>query len=278
MLAFFDSVRPSPLAGQWYEADPARLARAVDELLPQVPTSPGVIGLLAPHAGHRYSGPVAAQAYAALRGQTPQTVVILSPYHAYHSAPLLTSAHSAYSTPLGQVPVEREFLLRLNAELQARGVPGLTPIAYDGEHAQEIQLPFLQRALASPFSLAPLMLRQYTPALMRLLGEILADLLRGESGLLIASSDLSHFYPQAQARALDEAMLQAVESFDPQRVYAVAQQGKGEACGLGAITAVLWACRALGAKTISRVGYGTSGDISGDTASVVGYGAALICL
>jgi len=275
MVAFSDSVRPSPLAGKWYEADPNRLACALDEMLGDTPPCPGVIGLLAPHAGHRYSGGVAARAYAAVRGCAPKRVVILSPYHEYHPAAWLTSAHRAYRTPLGDVAVDQEFLSRLNAELLTRGAMGLTAISYDQEHAQEIHLPFLQRVLAPGFRLVPLMLRQYAPELMRLLGETLAGLLAGESSLLIASSDLSHFHPQEQARQLDEKMLKAVERFDPAAIYEAAQKDKAEACGLGAIAAVVWAARLLGAAAVSRAAYATSAQVTGETHSVVGYGAAL---
>jgi AmmeMemoRadiSam system protein B len=94
-------VRPSPIAGQWYEGDPKALAREVDEYLDnaRLPELHGdVMGVIAPHAGHRYSGPVAGYAFAALRGQRPEIVAVLSPFHNYHSAQLLTSSHEA-ATP-----------------------------------------------------------------------------------------------------------------------------------------------------------------------------------
>src|SRR5512140_941105 len=113
-----DNVRPSQIAGLWYEGEPKALARAVDSYMDaaQLPELKGqVMGAIAPHAGHRYSGPVAGYAFAAMRGLSPSVVAVLSPFHNYHPAPLLTTAHDAYSTPLGAVRVERETVNELQA-------------------------------------------------------------------------------------------------------------------------------------------------------------------
>ncbi len=99
-------LRPSPIAGIWYEANPSSLAERVDEYLAsvQLPSLSGdVVAVIAPHAGHVYSGGVAAHAFAALRGLTPELVAILSPFHQYSQFPLLTTKHQAYSTPLGNM-------------------------------------------------------------------------------------------------------------------------------------------------------------------------------
>src|SRR5512140_172770 len=96
------NVRPSPIAGLWYEAQPQLLAREVDSYMDdaRLPALQGqVIGVVAPHAGHRYSGPVAGYAFAAVRGMQPDVVAVLSPFHNYHSAPLLTTTYESYGTP-----------------------------------------------------------------------------------------------------------------------------------------------------------------------------------
>ncbi len=120
-MATIAPVRPSALAGTWYEGNPKSLARAVDQYLDQAenPELPGeVVAVIAPHAGHIYSGPVAGYAFAAVRGATPDLVAVLSPMHQPYYEPLLTTAHSAYSTPLGQIPVDEEAVAVLDFTLK----------------------------------------------------------------------------------------------------------------------------------------------------------------
>lgn len=272
-------IRPSSIAGTWYEGQPKRLAESVDAYLERANIEKikgKVIGLVAPHAGHRYSGPVAGYAFAAARGLSPSLVAVIAPMHHPYPYPLITSAHSFYFTPLGNIPVARPQLDELSALLESRLGYGLSAIPNDPEHALEIELPFLQRALQNPFGLIPLMLRQQDPHTARVLGETLAETLRGQDCLLVASTDLSHFYNQAAAERLDTVMLNAAESFEPEALYEVERKGKGEACGLGALAATLWAAKTLGADTVKILNYATSGNVSGDYERVVGYGAGVI--
>jgi AmmeMemoRadiSam system protein B len=200
-----------------------------------------------------------------------ERVVIVSPMHRLHPAPILTSAHEAYETPLGVVPVDHDVLDELS-----RRHP-ITPVRHDLEHSLEIEIPFLQRALSEPFLLVPIMLRDQSYETAKTLGESLAEII-GESSrtLFVASSDLSHFYTQAIAKRLDQVVLDQIVAFDPAGVIRVEDEGKGFACGRAAIATVLVATRALGATETRIVGYGTSGDVTGDTSQVVGYGAAVI--
>lgn len=277
-------VRPSPIAGQWYPADPRRLAAQVDHYMDaaQLPELGGeIVAIMAPHAGHLYSGPVAGYAFAALRGLSPQVVIVVSPMHYPYDEPLLTTAHAAYATPLGTIPVVSQALQSLDGYLrQALGV-GLAAITHDPEHSLEIELPFLQRALAGPFSLVPIMVREQGERTARALGQALARLigespeLAGKTVLLVASTDLSHFYPQAVANQLDGELLRQVEAFDPAGVIRVEEEGKGFACGRGALAAVLWAAKELGADHAQVLRHATSGDVTGDYDRVVGYGAAV---
>jgi AmmeMemoRadiSam system protein B len=151
-------------------------------------------------------------------------------------------------------------------------------VARDPEHSLEIELPFLQRALGhdGAFTLIPLMLRDQGRALAEALGRALAGVLRGRRALLVASSDLSHFYPQPLAQELDGYLLQRIAAYDPVGVLEAEEHGRGFACGKGAIAAVLWAAGALGARHAAVVKHATSGDVNGDYSSVVGYGAAVI--
>jgi len=268
-------LRPSPIAGTWYEASPQLLAKHIDKYLNDatLPEQGGeVLAVIAPHAGHRYSGHVAAHAFASLRGLAPQLVAVISPYH--HPAPysLITTAHQAYSTPLGNIEVDRVAL----AELQSHLDLPITPISRDQEHSLEIELPFLQRALKSPFKLLPVMIRAQEPQVARNLGNALANVLRDRNALMVASTDLSHFHDQKTANILDREMLARFESLDPESIFEAEHAGKGFACGHAAVAAVLWAGLALGANAVKVVKYATSGDVTGDQSSVVGYGAGIV--
>jgi AmmeMemoRadiSam system protein B len=278
-MATIAPVRPSALAGTWYEGNPKALARAVDQYLDRAenPELPGdVVAIIAPHAGHIYSGPVAGYAFAAVRGATPDLVAVLSPMHQAYYEPLLTTAHAAYSTPLGLIPLDEEAVSALDARLKEILGYGLTRVANDQEHSLEIELPFLQRTLAGDFKLLPVMVRAQSPKTSKKLGTALAETLRGKNALLVASTDLSHFYSQEDALVFDTEMLHRIESFSPEEVFCAEEEAKGFACGLGALTAVLWAAKELGADSVKVLRHATSGDVTGDYNRVVGYGAAVV--
>ena len=184
-------LRPSPIVGRWYPSQPdalrasvdAYLAAAADPAGPPV-ASADVVGLLVPHAGHLYSGAVAAHGFRAVQGARPEVVALVCPSHYHADGPVLTSAHDAYVTPLGAIMVDQAAVARLRAELAAvlPQVPperALVAIRDDQEHAIEIELPFLQRSLAPGFQLLPVMLRDQDPALARALGAALAAVLAG---------------------------------------------------------------------------------------------------
>ena len=273
------TVRPSPIAGTWYPSHPDQLKKEVDTYIRSAksPKLPGeVIGLVSPHAGYRYSGSVAGHAYNKVKGQTYTYVVVISPMHQYYPKPVLTSAHSAYSTPLGEIPLAEEKINQISESLKKDTGIGFSSIANDPEHSLEIQLPFLQCALRGRFSLIPIMLRDQRRQFSRILGSVLADNFRDESCLFVASSDLSHFYPVEMANQLDNIVLQKLVEFSPDGLFNLKDQGKGHACGLAAIAAVLWAAKDLGATDVTLLNYDTSASSTGDRSSVVGYGAAAI--
>lgn len=271
-------IRPSAIAGSWYSSNPEVLNRELHQYLEQAEVQPPagqIWGVIAPHAGYYYSGQVAAFAFKCLQKLQPEVVVVVSPLHQYHEAPLLTTAHRAYQTPLGLIEVDTAILHALNQVLGDHLGYGLTPLYYDHEHSLEIELPFLQAVLGN-FRLIPVMMHDQHALVAKTLGQALAQVLQSKCVLLVASSDLSHFYPQKLAQKLDTELLRRVVAFDPQAVIEADEVGVGFACGRGAIAAVLWAAQQLGANRVNLVQHATSGDVSGDYSSVVGYGAAVI--
>lgn len=273
-------VRPSPIAGTWYSADPEQLGQQIDAYLQaaRLPELHGhVVGIVAPHAGHRYSGRTAGHAFASVVGQTRDLVVVVAPMHAPSPASLITTAHRAYGTPLGPVWVDQAALSDLE-EILMKDDEGLalSHVPNDREHSLEIELPFLQRALQGDFQLLPIMVRSQSPLVARSLGYALAKVLQGRSCLLVASTDLSHFYSEDLARELDLEMLRRIRAFTPDDLFNAERTGKGFACGVSAVATVLWAAREMRADRVEILHHSTSAEETGDRGSVVGYGAAVV--
>ncbi len=268
-------VREPVVAGSFYPAQPKELAAMVDGFLAKAPsTAPGeVIALAVPHAGYVYSGAVAAHGYALVRGKKHARVVVISPSHvdAFRFAAVFDGA--AYATPLGPVDVDSEFAARLAAagaqtKLSSRG----HVVSGRGEHALEVQLPFLQRALGQ-FKLVPVVMGNQDYDLCRDLGVALAKTAAGSPVLIVASSDLSHFHPYEEAKRMDLRTLKAMEDFDYLCLSHNLERRIWEACGGGPVVAAMIAAERLGANRARLLKYANSGDTAGDRSSVVGYGA-----
>ena len=232
--------------------------------------------MVSPHAGYTYSGPVAGYAFGAVKGLSPDVVVVISPMHQPYFEPLLTSAHEAYYTPLGEVPIARNEIQELDVILNSQIGFGISPVKRDREHSLEIELPFLQRSVSGDFKLIPIMMRDQTNRVAQALGEALAKILDGKNTLLVGSTDLSHFHPHKKANEYDQELLRRIAAFDPEAVINAESEGAGFACGRAAVAAVLWAARSMGANNVKILNYATSGDVNGDYNQVVGYGAAVV--
>lgn len=265
-------VRPLAFAGSWYESNPARLAGQVDAWLAATVTTPAPpIGLLAPHAGLRYSGLVAAQAYACLRQATPDVVVLVGPSHYAPFRGCALLREGALATPWTALPVH----VRLAAALAASS-PLLAEehrAVHDREHSLELHLPFLSRVLPG-VPVLPILMGEQTSSTAFALGDRLAEALAGERAVLVASSDLSHYQNVVRARALDGEVLRHVDAFETEALMRLLEREPGHACGGGPLVAVMRACRRLGAVAGRVLRYADSGDVSGDKDRVVGYAAA----
>ena len=271
-----EKVRQPAVAGAFYPADPAGLARMVDEFLSQASVADvqDLVALVSPHAGYIYSGHVAAHSYALLKNRKVERVVVIAPshYEAFDFASVYDGG--AYATPLGQIPVDREFAARL-AGLDSRIKlcdRGHAPSAGHAEHALEVQLPFLQRTLGQ-FHLVPIILGEQDYDLCRALGVALAKMIQGRETLIVASSDLSHYHPYDEAVTIDHKTLRAVQEWDYLSMSRNFERRVWEACGGGPIVAAMIAAERLGANQAKVLKYANSGDVVSDRSRVVGYGA-----
>jgi len=268
--------RPAAVAGMFYPADPAELSAMVDRFVAEArpPAVSNVLAIVAPHAGYQYSGPVAAYSYALLKGRKPQRVVVIAPTH--YEAFGFTSVYdgNAYTTPLGRVPVDREFAKRLShgARTIRLSSAAHSPSNDKREHAIEVQLPFLQRVLGD-FQLVPIVMGDQGWEQCRELGVALAKLCQDGNTLIVASSDLSHYHPYDDDVRIDHKTLKAIEEWDYLSLSLNFDQQNWEACGGGPIIATMIAAERLGANRAQVMKYANSGDATGDHSRVVGYGA-----
>jgi hypothetical protein len=270
--------RPAGVAGAFYPADPAQLGAFVDHALAEaaVPSSDKpLVAIVAPHAGYQFSGSVAAYSYALLKGRPFTRVVIIAPSH--YEAFDYSSVYDgdAYLTPLGRVPVDRDFARRLAASGNRIRLSqsGHRISASGAEHAVEVQLPFLQKVLSN-FSIVPVIMGDQSYEASRALGLALAKLLKNDtSTLIVASSDLSHYHSYDEAVRMDRKLLQAIEDDDFLTVSNNTGRRVWEACGAAPIVATMIAAHHLGSSHPKLLKYANSGDTFGDKSRVVGYSA-----
>jgi AmmeMemoRadiSam system protein B/AmmeMemoRadiSam system protein A len=268
-------VRPSVLAGTWYPADPGVLRRTIVSLLDKakstLPARAHLVALIVPHAGYRFSGPVAAQAYHLLRQRRFDRVLILAPSHRYRVRGVSVFKGRAYATPLGQVPLDQEISDRLRGQ---RGFGYAWPL-HQREHSLEIQLPFLQVALGK-FKLIPGVMGDSSLYLARIAAEGVVAAVGRRRVLLIASSDLSHFYTEKKAHALDRVLIKHVKDLDVFGLARALAARECFACGAGPILTVMIAAQKLGANRVKILKYATSADTGAGRDRVVGYLAAAL--
>lgn len=254
-------VRPPAVAGTFYPAAPVKLTTMVDDLLADSSASIGdrPWGIVVPHAGYRYSGPVAATAYAVLRpwADSIQCVLILGPAHFVPFAGCATPSADAWRTPLGDVPVDE----RMRVAASAAGC-AIDDGPHAPEHALEVQLPFLQRVLGD-LRILPIAVGDVVDATVEaVLGAVRSD-------LVVVSTDLSHYLDLASARETDRRTADAILARDATSI------GPSDVCGVRALRgAVSFAART--GLTFELLDLRTSGDTAGDPERVVGYGAFAI--
>jgi AmmeMemoRadiSam system protein B len=274
-------LRRSAVAGTWYPADPSRLTADLQSYLEtadtsgareSMPASARLVALVAPHAGLMYSGPVAAHAYRLLRHRTFDAAVLVGPSHYVAFEGVSLWPVGAFATPLGSVPIDE----RLASDIAA-ACPAVVERAdaHAREHSLEMQLPFLGY-LAPGVPIVPLVMGHQTRETATALGDGLARALHNRQALLIASSDLSHYFDRTTAATLDRQVAGDVDRLDADGLMARLERRPEHACGGGPIVSVLRAARALGATASRVVHYADSGDISGDKSAVVGYLAAAV--
>ena len=270
-------IRRAAVAGTWYPGSAPALAAAVDRHLAAAARDGAVgcadlVGLVAPHAGLMYSGPVAAYAYRLLRQRAFDVAVLVGPSHFVGFDGVSIHPSGGFETPLGVAPVDEECAAAL---MRATPIVREHPAAHAREHSLEMQLPFLQR-LAPDAKIVPLVMGFQTAETARALGDALAAAIARKKALLVASTDLSHYHDAATASRLDAVVIDHVSRFDVDGLQATLDARPEHACGGGPLVAVMRAARQVGARDAVVLQYADSGDVSGDKTAVVGYLAAAL--
>lgn len=275
------NIRPAAVAGSWYPATAGALGREIDNYIEAAADGPhgSIAAVVVPHAGLMFSGPVGAFAYKAVARQEYDVAVLAGPSHFVGFDGVSVYPEGGFACPFGTIPIDADVAQAI-ASASSGLVQPLTS-AHAREHSLEMQLPFLGRLLPG-LPIVPLLIGRQTRATIEGLAHALSIGAGARRVLLVASTDLSHYYDATTAMRLDGAVCDALAAFNPEQLlerfegYAESDRGRSVGCGMGAAIAVLLAARALGAQNARVLHYAHSGDVSGDNACVVGYVAAAV--
>ena len=268
------SIREPVVAGTFYPGSASALEDSLTRLFGEPVLASGAalaspVGLIVPHAGYVYSGPTAAEGYRWLAALgRPAWALILGANHTGMGRPISLAQQRSWRTPLGEVPIATDLAGRLvEARLE------VSESAFLREHSIEVQLPFLQFLYGEGLPFVPIcVMTPSFPELMKA-GEVIADVICDEPGVVIVSSDFTHYEPHEVAQQLDHKAIEQILCLDVEGFY---QRLVGEhlsICGGGAIVLLMSIAQRLGWKQTRLLSYATSGDVSGDRSAVVGYAA-----
>ncbi|MDH7564615.1 MAG: AmmeMemoRadiSam system protein B [Candidatus Bathyarchaeota archaeon] len=248
-----------------HESGPRKLPKISEDSISKI------VGLVCPHAGYMFSGPVAAHAYyeLALDG-TPEIVVIFGPNHTGYGSGLAIMNEGVWRTPLGDVEIDQKVADEIVKEAR---IVDVDDSAHQLEHSIEVQLPFLQYLYGSSFKLVPICFLMQDLTSATEVGQAVAKAVAARNAVIIASSDMTHYMPQKIAESNDRMALEAVEAMNKERFYSVIESRNISACGYGPIATLISAAKVLGVKEAKLLCYKTSGDVIGDYSQVVGYAA-----
>ena len=270
-------VRPAAVAGTWYPGTAGALKRDLDLYIDAADVQPSadIDAIIAPHAGLMFSGPVGAYAYKAASAGSYEVVFLVGPSHfsAFDGVSLWPDGE--FESPLGSLRIHADAA----AEILRSPIVHDLPAAHKREHALEMQLPFL-RHLLPDVPIVPMLIGYQTRTTIETLAQVLAAAAGTRRALLVASTDLSHYFDARAAAALDARVQDHVARFDPAGLlelferYPEAERGRYVACGGGAAIAVMMAAQIQGVSGGRVLRYAHSGEISGDYDGVVGYLAA----
>jgi AmmeMemoRadiSam system protein B len=276
-------IRKPAVAGLFYELDPDSLRKQIEWCfqhqlgpgsIPKIGNKRSIKGVIAPHAGYIYSGPVAAHSYYEIaKDGFPETFIILCPNHTGLGSGISTMNQGSWETPLGYADIDTEFA---DLMVQNSGIIDVNPEAHLKEHSAEVQLPFLQY-LKPDFQFVPVTMWMQD---METSAEIGVSIQKtaselGRDVVVIASTDFTHYQPQKVAETQDMQVIDAIKVMDENLMMERVKQLNVSMCGYGPVAATIVTTKKMGATMCEFKKYATSGDATGDTGSVVAYASAV---
>jgi MEMO1 family protein len=264
--------RTPAVAGQFYHGTESNLNLQVEQCIDKNAKREKVVGIVSPHAGLIYSGPVAGAVFSSI--DFPETFILLGPNHTGLGAPISLMESGQWEIPTGIFQIDEQIAFRV-----AMNVPIVTKDsrAHMFEHSLEVQLPFIAY-FSKKVKIVPIVLLSATLEECKLLGEGIAKAISGAGYpvVLVASSDMSHYVPESVARQKDDKAISRILSLDPEGLYKTVVKERISMCGYLPVTAMLFAAKALGAQSAKLIKYATSGEVSGDYDAVVGYAGIVV--
>ncbi len=272
------NVRKPAVAGQFYPLGSVELQNTIEkyfnEFSIRISKKDEILGIIAPHAGYVFSGIQAGKAYKSIVDREYEVVCVISPSHQEYFEGCSVYSGDAYETPLGKIKINSE----LREEINNFEVISVSEIGHRGEHSLEVQLPFIQVALSNSFSLIPIVVGSQNDSTINELSEVikfLKDKMRDKI-LFVASSDLSHFHNYRIAEKMDKKLVKLIDDYEYEKLWSKIKSNEIEACGGGAITAMMMGLDNIIDRKVKTFGYMNSGDVISDKSRVVGYTSAVI--
>lgn len=260
------------VSGQFYYGTESRLRSQVKEYIVEGLEKEEIIGAVSPHAGLMYSGPVAGALYSTIK--FPETFILIGPNHTGLGSWASVMAKGEWEIPTGTFSIDEDLSKRI---LERSSYLKEDIQAHIFEHSLEVQLPFISY-FSTSVKIVPITVMMATLQDCKEMGNAIADAIRETNYkvTIVASSDMSHYEPDNVARRLDNLAIKEILDLNPEGLYNIVHKERISMCGYLPVTIMLFASKALGAKEARLIKYATSGDVSGDYGSVVGYASIIV--
>ena len=271
-------IREPVVAGQFYPGTKKELEDRIRDCMEhkygpgneQIPSDKRIYGIISPHAGYVFSGPIACHSYKAISSSNPELVIIVGPNHFGIGVDVATVTDVQWKTPLGIVDVDSESAREI---VKVSKFVEIDEYSHSQDHSLEVQLPMLQSMLQNKFQIVPIILRSQSLDTATDVGSAVSKIAKKKNTMIVASSDFTHYEENSFAHSQDKALIESILEMNVKKFYDVLQEKRVTACGYGAMASVMVACKNLGATKGKLLSYATSGDVKGDKSSVVGYGS-----
>ena len=273
-------IRTPAVAGMFYPGEKNELKESIHQCflhsfgpgkLPPTEEKKKIYGVICPHAGYMYSGPIACHSFYSISSESPELFIIIGPNHWGVGCNVAAMKDCSWETPLGQVEVDSDAASELS---KISDIVDLDFFSHTKEHSLEVQVPMLQEVY-SKFKILPIILIDQKRNTAEEIGDAVATIAKLKNSMIIGSSDFTHYEPNEFAHEQDKALIEPILDLDVEQFYKVLYEKNVTACGYGAIASTMIACKKLGATKGELLKYATSGDVTGDTSSVVGYGSII---